>query len=166
MESDKFSDMPDWDDERFRSFDEDEEGEDWKPNLTREACKALFGKWQEVVFLLKGIIAPFMDEENEDDPMLRDMARDLFSDAHIVGAKIKSSDAGGIYVLRMENAAIIRKLAQGIASGLLLFIEDAEVDESYIHVVRNEIAEFRKLFIEWVTTFEKDEFVDEWGLFV
>ena len=98
--------------------------------------------------------------------MLRDTARDLFTDAHIVGAKIMSSEAGGIYVIRMENAAIIRKLAQGIASCLLLFIEDADVDESYVQVVRNEISEFRKLFIEWVKTFEKDEFTDEWGLFV
>ena len=43
MDTDKFTDLPDWDDERFNA-DEDEEGENWKPNLTRESCKAMFGK--------------------------------------------------------------------------------------------------------------------------
>lgn len=165
MKSDKFNDLPDWDDERLHN-DEEEEGEAWKPNPTRDACKALFAKWQEVVFLLKGIILPFMEKEEEDDTIFSITARDLFMDAHIVAAKIMSSEAGGIYIIRMENASIIRQLAQGIATNLLLFLEDTDADEKHIEVVRNEISAFRKLFIEWVRTFEKDEFTDEWGLFV
>jgi hypothetical protein len=164
MDTNKFTDLPDWDDEMFRS--EEEEGEDWKPNPTREACKTMFGKWQEVVFLLNGIIAPFLEKGEGDESMMSFTARDLFADACMVGAKIKSSEAGGIYVIRMENAAIIRKLAQGIATHLLLFIEDTDVDESYIEVVRSEISAFRLLFIDWVRTFEKDEYTDEWGLFI
>ena len=164
MNTDKFTDLPDWDDKQFNS--DDEERESWKPNPTREACKALFRNWQEVVFLLNGILGQFLEKEGKEDTILKFTARDLFSDAHIVGAKIKSSEAGGIYIIRMENAAIIRKLAQGIATHLLLFLEDADADESHIEVVRNEISAFRKLFIEWVKTFEKDEFTDEWGLFI
>jgi hypothetical protein len=66
----------------------------------------------------------------------------------------------------MENAAIIRQLAQGIATGLLAFVQEDTVDNSHIEVVRTEIDQFKKLFIEWVKTFEKDEFTDDWGLFV
>ena len=161
MDLKKFTDLPDWDDDDFHT--EEDEGEEWKPNPTREACKVLYAKWQEIVFLLKGILVPLM--ENADDTLLSHAAGDFYSDSHIVAVKIKSSEAAGIYTVRMENAAIIRKAAQGIASGLLLFMEDDDIDESHIMVIRNEINAFRLLFIEWVNTFEKDEFRDEWGLF-
>lgn len=166
MNSDQFNDLPEWDDERIRQS-KDEQGDEWKPDPTYDACKALFAKWQEVVFLLKGIIGPFMEQKEEgDDDMFSSIARELFMDSQIVGVKIKSSEAAGIYVVRMENASIIRKLAQEIASTLLLFAEETDADKEHIEVVRNEIAAFRKLFIMWVGTFEKDEFTDEWGLFV
>ena len=38
MDCDKLSDLPEWDDDDFK--DEDEEGEESKPNPTRDACKA------------------------------------------------------------------------------------------------------------------------------
>jgi hypothetical protein len=163
MDTDKFTDLPDWDDERMP---EEEEGEEWKPNATRDACKALFAKWQEVVFLLKGVIEPHLGKEEDAESMQNFAARELLSDALVVGVKIKSSEAGGIYIIRMENASIIRKLAQGIATNLLMFAEEDDTEEIYITVVRNEIDAFRKLFIAWVHSFEKDEFEDEWGLFV
>ena len=160
----KFTDLPDWDDQEFHS--EEDEGEEWKPNPTREACRTLYAKWQEVFFVLKGIMAPFLENGAEKDSMLAETAGDLIGDAHIVAVKIKSSEAAGIYVCRMENAAIIRKTAQGISSGLLLFVEDYDIDESHLLVVRNEITAFRQLFIQWINTFEKDEFTDDWGLFL
>ena len=164
MNTNQFTDLPDWDDDDFHT--EEDEGEEWKPNPTRETCKALYAKWQEVVFLLKGVLVPIIENEDRTDPMLSHAAGDLYGDAHIVAVKIKSSEAAGIYTVRMENAAIIRKAAQGIASGLLLFMEDDSVDENHIKVIRDEIAAFRLMFIDWVNTFEKDEFTDEWGLFV
>jgi len=36
MDCDKLSDLPEWDDDDFK----DEEGEEWKPNPTRDAYKA------------------------------------------------------------------------------------------------------------------------------
>ena len=137
MNTDKFTDLPDWDDENFNSG-EDNEGEGWKPNPTRDACKALFEKWQSVVFLLNGVIALFLENETGGDAILKFAASDLLTYAHIVGAKIKSSEAGGIYIIRMGNAAIIRQLAQDIATSLLLFTETGDVDNSHVEVVRNE----------------------------
>ena len=66
----------------------------------------------------------------------------------------------------MENASIIRKLAQEIVSTLLLFAEEADADQDHFEVVRNEFSAFRKMFITWVGTYEKDEFTDEWVLFI
>lgn len=164
MRLDKFSDLPDWNDEQFHS-DEDE-GEGWKPNPTRDACKALYQQWQQVMFLLRGILPTELGQPRKDEEFFRETAHSLLGDAFVVGAKIKSSEAGNIYILRMENAAIIRQLAQQIASSLLLFGEDNVIDESHIDIVRSEIDKFRLLFIEWVKTFEKDDITDDWQLFV
>ena len=167
MNADNLSDLPEWDDDRLNFGIEEDEGEGWKPNPTREACKALYRQWREVMFVLKGILNPILEmDEKEDEMMLVDCARMILTDAHIVGAKIMSSEAGGIYIIRMENAAIIRQLAQSVATSLLLFVEEDTIDNQYIEVVRNEVQKFRLLFIKWVKTFEKDEFTDEWGLFV
>ena len=46
----------------------------------------------------------------------------LLVDAYEVGAKIRSSEAG-LYIIRMENAAIIRKNAQFIKISTNDFIE-------------------------------------------
>ena len=40
MKDDHLSDLPPWDDDEFK--DEDEEGEEWKPNPTRDACRNLY----------------------------------------------------------------------------------------------------------------------------
>ncbi len=40
------------------------------------------------------------------------------------------------------------------------------MEEQYRLIIRNEIDTFRKLFKQWVATFEKDECEDEWGLFL
>ncbi len=164
MNNNNFSDLPEWEDERFK--DDDDEGEEWKPDPTHDACAALYNKWQEIVFLLKGFLAPFLEKDKDEEGMMEFTAGQLMGDAWQVGAKIKSSEAAGIYIVRMENASIIRMLAQGISSSLLMYLEETDADEQHVAVLRDEITAFRMLFIEWVTTFEKDEFTDEWGLFV
>ncbi len=81
MNSDQFNDLPEWDDERIRQS-KDEQGDEWKSDPTYDACKALFAKWQEVVFLLKGIIGPFMEKKEEgNDDMFSSIARELFMDS-------------------------------------------------------------------------------------
>jgi len=167
MDADNLSDLPEWDDNRFSFMDEEEEGEGWKPKPTRDACKALYRQWREVMFILKGILNPILETAGEDDTdMFIDCARSIIGDAHMVGVKIMSSEAGGIYIMRMENASIIRQLAQSVATTLLMFVEEDTIEEKYVVIVREEIQKFRLLFIKWVNTFEKDEFTDEWGLFV
>lgn len=146
MNNDNLIDLPEWLDD----FN-DEEGEE------------LYAQWREIVFLLNGIVELALDSKNE---MLICAAKQVINDAYVVGVKIRSSEAGNIYILKMENAAIIRQLAQGIPSALLLLTEDSIIDQPYIQVLRSEINKFRKLYVEWISTFEKDDIVDEWGLFI
>jgi len=168
MNLDNLNGLPEWDDERMRALNKDEEGEEWKPRPTLEACKALYIKWNEIIIMLQGAINELSDDEpgQHDASFIRDQQSMILGDAFEVGAKIRSSEAGGMYILRMENAAIIRKNAQYIKTAILgLMIED-EVEEGYCEIIRNEIDNFRDLFKQWIATFKKDEFEDEWGLFV
>jgi hypothetical protein len=67
----------------------------------------------------------------------------------------------------MENAAIIRKAARelSVQAGSLQFEEGINADD-YIMLIRKEIDEFRLLFIDWVASFDINNYIpDSWGLF-
>lgn len=168
MHFDHLSDLPEWDDDKFN---DEEEGEEWKPKPTKEACKAMYLQWQQVMMLLKGALDGI---ESKGDAALSGSfpnsywdhyKQTIFGGGYEVAVKIKSSEVG-LYTIRMENAAIIRKNAQYIHTALLTLMLENAVEESYITAIREEIDTFRELFKKWVATFEKDEFEDEWGLFV
>jgi hypothetical protein len=171
MDIDRLSDLPDWD-EAGHIFN-DENSESWEPNHTLEKCKALYSQWQQVTFLLNGLLGPLIGEdgdkhENAEGDSNKDLSLMLTADALIVAAKIRSSESGNYYVVRMENAAVIRAYAKGI-SLTLVFMKINGIDKQYIEVIRKEIDKFRLLFIEWINTFEKEgefQLPDDWGLFV
>jgi len=56
-------------------------------------------------------IADLVPEENE---YLQSIASHMVGDAMIIQAKIAGAEAGDLYDIRMENAAIIRKAARDI----------------------------------------------------
>ena len=166
MRIDDLNELPEWDDDNFR--DDDDEGEEWKPNPTRDLCKAMYQQWNQVMIVLNAAFDSL--KEPEEDRMfskdhLEDHKQMMLGDAYEVGVKIRSSEAG-LYVIRMENAAIIRKNAQFIKISTNSFIVDDLMEEEHRQVIRDEIDKFRELFKQWVATFEKDDCEDEWGLFV
>ena len=166
MNYDHLSDLPDWDDDEFK--EEDEEGEEWKPNLTRDACKELYKQWQQVMIVLNGALDSMVIEEKEDgfpSYYWEDHKAMLLGDGYQVAVKIKSSEAG-LYTIRMENASIIRKNAQFIKSSMLTMMSEGVIEKAHGYVIREEIDKFRELFKIWVSTFQKDEYEDEWGLFI
>jgi hypothetical protein len=165
MNIDKLSDLPEWDDDDFR--DKEEEEEEWKTNPTRDACKELYAQWQQVMMILTGAMDSMKAGEKEDGfpaEYPEDHKRMILGDGFEVAVKIKSSEAG-LYTIRMENASIIRKDAQFIKSSVLTMMIEGVIDEDHGNVIREEIDKFRELFKHWVSTFQKDEYEDEWGLF-
>lgn len=164
MGFDKISGLPGWDDDDFR--DEDE-GEEWKPRPTTEACKAMYEQWKQVMIVLRGVLDTLdagRAEHRWPEDYWVDQKGMIMGDAYQVAVKIKSSEAG-LYIIRMENACLIRKSAQFISSSMLAMIAESVIEEAHGKVVQEEIDHFRQLFRHWVQTFEKDEFEDEWGLF-
>lgn len=165
MNLDNLNELPEWKD---REVDDEDDAEGWKPNPTLDACKAMYGKWNEIMGMLHGALGSLKDisEKDDDASFTKEQKRMILGDAIETGVKIRSSEAGGIYIIRMENAAIIRKNAQYIKSAILGMMIEGEIEEDYGDIIRNEIDVFRDLFKTWILTLEKDEYTDEWGLFV
>ena len=166
MKIDDLNELPEWDDDEFRD-DEDEEGEEWKPNPTRDLCKAMYEQWNQVMIVLKAAFDS-LKEPGEDSLYSKNYIEGhktmMLADAHEVAVKIRSSEAG-LYIIRMENASIIRKNAQFIKISTNCFIEDDLMEEQHRQSIRNEIDTFREVCKQWVASFEKDDCEDEWGLF-
>ena len=163
MKDNNFNDLPQWDDDLE---DRDDEGEGWKPNPTKEACKASYQQWSVIMTMLNGGMDVDKLEKETEENWTSSYQGMMLGDAMQVAVKIRSSEAGGIYVIRMENASIIRKNAQAIQSSMLMFMAENVIEKEYGEIIRHEIEVFKELFRKWVSTFEKDEFTDEWGLFV
>ncbi|HWR33297.1 MAG TPA: hypothetical protein VN451_07225, partial [Chitinophagaceae bacterium] len=126
-----------------------------------------YEQWNQVMIVLKGALESMKTDTGDDGfpaEYFEDHKGMLLGDAYMIAVKIKSSEAG-LYMIRMENASIIRKNAQFISSSMLTLIAEGVVEKAHGMVIRDEIDKFRMLFRHWVSTFQRDEFEDEWGLF-
>ncbi len=166
MNIDNLSGMPDWNDERFRP-DEEEEGDAWKRQIKNQKAAQLYNQWKSVLVLLLGLYdsVKIPDDVPEKD-FLENEKEIILGDAYLVGAKIRGAEGGDLYTLRMENAGIIRKAAQAVYMNMSSIRMLGLADDRHIDAVRSEIEKFRQYFKEWVASFEKDEFEDEWGLYI
>jgi len=102
----------------------------------------------------------------ENDEYLNDVKSCMLCDAALLTVKVAGAEAAGLYDLKMENAAIIRKAARD------LMVQQHSLDMfgfeyvEYYKMVRELIEEYRLLFIDWVAGFDKwDYTIDRWGLF-
>ena len=102
----------------------------------------------------------------EDNEYLMDVKSCMLSDAAQLTVKVAGAEAGELYDLKMENAAIIRKAARD------LMVQNHSLDMfgfeyvGYYKMVRELIEEYRLLFIDWVAGFDKWNYIiDRWGLF-
>ena len=102
----------------------------------------------------------------ENDEYLTEVKACMLNDAALLTVKVAGAEAAGLYDLKMENAAIIRKAARD------LIVQQHSLDMfgfeyvEYYQIVRDLIEEYRLLFIDWVAGFDKwDYIIDRWGLF-
>jgi hypothetical protein len=118
----------------------------------------------ELLFQLVESLAASLPEDNELLQSTKDIMR---ADAMMLPAKIAGAEAGGIYNIKMQNAAIIRYHAMSLytqVGGLRMY--DDTIDKKFIQHIRTEIENFRLLFINWVQSFDTSNYIwDEWELF-
>lgn len=164
-----------WDDDDGEGFDfnYDDLSPEEKDEIEREMRERdermhnhpLYKKAGEIYDIVHSLVESLPADDGRE--MLNEI---LLQDAMMLQPKIAGAMSGESWLLHMENAAIVRYHAQSLltqTSGLKMFIPDA--DESYIKVLREEMIEFRRLFNLWVLSFanfEREEFEDEWGLFI
>jgi hypothetical protein len=102
----------------------------------------------------------------ENDEYLNEVKSFMLCDAALLTVKVAGAETAGLYDIKMENAAIIRKAARD------LMVQQHSLDMfgfeyvEYYQIVRDLIEEYRLLFIDWVAGFDKwDYIIDRWGLF-
>lgn len=133
-------------------------------NLDNTDNMPIYQKAEQIFKLTEGLVQ-IIPTDNE--ILQETTVRFMLENAMIIPVKIVGAEAGDLYDLRMENAAIIRKAARElyVQAGSLRF-EESITDIDYIDLLRNTIDEFRLLFIDWVASFDQWNYIkDGWGLF-
>ena len=135
---------------------------DEEDDFTRPERLPIYQKGKEIFDMVNNITALIP----ENDEYLNEVKACMLSDAALLTVKVAGAEAGGLYDLKMENAAIIRKAARD------LMVQQHSLDMfgfeyvEYYQIVRDLIEEYRFLFIDWVAAFDKwDYIIDRWGLF-
>ncbi|WP_432670689.1 hypothetical protein [Flavobacterium sp. SM2513] len=103
----------------------------------------------------------------EDDVFLVQSKSLMMEDAIVIPAKIAGAEGGDLYSIRMQNAAVIRYHALHLYAqiGSLRFHTKFK-DLEYVTLIRQELEEFRLLFIEWIESFDTENHLwDDWGMF-
>ncbi len=164
MEFDNMDHMPEW--KHFVPFGAEEEStnslsteETLKRKLKLLRAEKLYNQAREVYKY-----AALFCETLEGD--LAEMTSTLImQNALILCPKIIGAEGADVYILRMENASIIRTNCRELETQ----VKAADIFEictpEYRDIVLNEVEKFRILFIDWVKYFERDSTCDDWGLY-
>lgn len=108
-------------------------------------------------------ITDLIPEENEHLMFVKSC---MLDDAAELTVKIEGAEAAGLYDLKMENAAIIRKAARDLVVHQHSLEAFGFEHTEYCEMIRGLVEEYRLLFIDWVESFDKwDYIIDRWGLF-
>lgn len=146
--------------------DDDDENEpsDYDPEEGRRKLESLpiFQKAEEIRELVRRII-----DSIDDDEVKMIHSNIMLEDSIIIPAKIAGAEAMDDFVLKMENATIIKIHARSLQTQTSSLFFEEVLPEEYLVLLRKEIEAFRLLFREWIKTFHKfPKEGDGWGLFV
>ena len=164
MEFDDMDHMPEW--EHFSQFGRDDEDEEnlssvdaEKVRLKVTRAKSLYNQ-ARAVYKYAALFCETLEGE-----MAEMTANLIMQNALMLCPKIVGAEGADMYILRMENASIIRTNCRELETQVRAADMFEICTPEYKDIVLDEIEKFRLLFIEWVKHFEKDEFEDDWGLY-
>lgn len=135
---------------------------------SRAAGKPLYEQWREVYHLVMTFAAVLAEDPESDMPASEAQwtKRLIHENAMIVAPKIISASHTSLYVLQMENAALIRFNCRQLMEQVSYAALTGQADAAYVDVIEEAMEQFRLLFRDWIATFRRDEYEDEWGLFL
>ena len=119
----------------------------------------IFKKAEEIGQITEVIVSNI--DIKKDVFLIRDQMR---MNGYLIGAKIAAAEGGGLYSLRMECAVLVKIAARELMTQTSILKHDKLGPPEYIKLLRDEIENFRLLFIDWVNSFDKnDDIKDDWG---
>lgn len=149
-----------WDD--FEENEEDDESEfDPKAHRDQIYSHPLMKKANEIVSLTHALVGS-LDEARKE--LYGGM---MMEDAMVMSAKFAGAEEVNDYILKMENATIMKVHARHLNSMTYQLAMEETHAEEHLNLLREAIEEFKVLFVAWVKSFDAaDRYDDGWGLFV
>ncbi|MDW7690976.1 hypothetical protein R9C00_20525 [Flammeovirgaceae bacterium SG7u.111] len=128
---------------------------------SRSKEQPVYKKAMEIVRITQAII-----ERMDRDKDVLGVRNAMFENACMLGAKIAGTEATNLYSVKMQNAVVIKMAACDLLAQTSICKEEELADPDFIDVFRDEIEDFRKLFVDWINDFDKKKDIDDgWGLF-
>lgn len=153
---DNINPLPEW-----RNRLNVDDGDAWKWQEELATGEALYNQWREVFGLVSAFAENLPDEE---DDVLSTKSM-IYQNAYIPGVKIMSASGDTLYQIKMENAALIRFNCRQMWEQVAFAVLEGTADAEHKKVIEESLDKFKALFRQWVATFKRDEYEDEWGLF-
>ncbi|MFD2034374.1 hypothetical protein ACFSKL_06205 [Belliella marina] len=147
------------------NFDDDDYDEDDEAEFQRERDEKkkhpLWIKSRDIFELTLALVGSLDEARSELYGSL------MMESAAVLGAKFSGAHAVDSYVIKMENAVIMKVHARSLGSLIFqLSLEETHAEE-HLQLLRDALDEFKILFREWVKGFDSaDRYDDGWGLFV
>ncbi len=149
---DDFDQEPDW-------YDKNE----FDPKSMRDQIYShpLMKKSMEIVSLCHALVGS-LDEARKE--LYGGM---MMEDASIMSAKFAGAEGVDSYILKMENATIMKVHARHLNSMTYQLSMEETHAEEHLQLLREAIEEFRLLFVDWIKGFDSfEKYDDGWGLFI
>jgi hypothetical protein len=150
-----------WDDFEDEEAEWDEDGE-YDPRKEQEKIykHPLMIKAKEIIGLTRALVGSLDEARRELYGGL------MLEDAMVMSAKFAGAESIPDFVLKMEKAVIMKVHAKSLNSMTYqLALEETHAEE-HLELLRQAIEEYRKLFIEWIRSFDPAEKYDDgWGIF-
>lgn len=150
------------------SSDDDYLNEDDRNELEERNKKADNHPLQQHLKELMDTTTILLGSCDADDEFIISQKEIIHHSLLIIGAKLYSALRSDSYLVCMKNAAIIRSHADYLLLSSHTLNSTNLFNEMYVAVFRNEMEEFRELFISWakqIKEMDKEDFEDEWGFF-
>jgi hypothetical protein len=150
-----------WDDFEDESSLDDENEFDPKSRRDQIQSHPLMKKGMEIVSLTHALVGS-LDEARKE--LYGGM---MMEDATIMSAKFAGAHGVDSYILKMENATIMKVHARHLDSMTYQLSMEETHAEEHLELLRESIEEFRLLFLDWIKSFDSAERYDDgWGLFI
>jgi hypothetical protein len=142
--------------------DNDDENNDPEGEQRRLEGLPIYKKALEILDLTEKLVDTFQDGE-----MGNRYRQLMLDDALILPAKIAGSEAVDHYIIKMENATVIKIHARSLLTQTSSAKHLKLAEPRHLQLLRDEIDAFRLLFKQWIKTFENGTTKegDGWGLF-